>query len=412
MSRKRQHQAGSALKYSTQEERLLSIEDPTESVYKAQTLQEWCIAHGETYTLVADGGAEVGRLFTGEKTYISVFSPPLFFGRLSDTVILPESTFSCTADHKLVYQGLTHRDYAPSEDLGPFLVKNLGDDQYQLRIPDDMPVVEQECVFLGGRNNFGHFLNEGLMRWSVGKLIPYSDTLPVVIFRGLPRRFCEFLDLLDIPEERRILIDPGVPTRFKRVWRVSSPLYMGHSTAGTVPNWRPECVRYFHDQIRSRALVQDSPPEATDRPILYLVRGSAGWRRVLNEAEVIDCVQRYGGRPVAVDSLSAKEQVQLVGNARVLVSHAGAAPAISLFAPSDCVAVECLPPTVSNLFGPIAYAGCLGQPYHRVLCRISTPEEVLAAGLSIDSSRIFPRDSDYFIDCAALESILRSLPPG
>ena len=387
----------------------MSTADQTESVYKAQSLGEWCSAHNAPYTLLEAGGATVARLRLQSTVAfgVGVVSPPLFFGRLSDTVILPESTFSCTADHKLVYQGLTHRDYAPSEDLGPFLVKNLGDDQYQLRIPDDMPVVEQECVFLGGRNNFGHFITEALMRWVVGAQIPHSETLPVVVCRGLPARFYEFLDLVGVPQSRRILIDLEGPTRFKRVWRTSGPLFMGHIPSGKVPYWSPGGVKYFHNQVRSRALVQDSPAPMADRPIIYIARGPQRWRRVLNEAQVIDCIQRYGGRSVTLDGLSAKEQVELVGNARILVSHAGAAGAITLFAPLDCVVVECLPPTIIAFFGPMAYASCLGQPYHRILCRIAAPEEVRAAGLSINRDN--SRDADYFIDCNALESILKSL---
>ena len=55
----------------------------------------------------------------------------------------------------------------------------------------------------------------------------------------------------------------------------------------------------------------------------------------------------------------------------------------------------------------MAYAGCLRQPYHRILCRNATLEEVHAAGLSINRENSL--DSDYFIDCDALESILKSL---
>ena len=142
----------------------LSAANQTENVYKTQSLGEWCAAHHAPYTLSEAGGAIVARLWREKNLSIAILTPPVFFGRLSDTVILPMSTFSCTADHRLVYEGLTHRDYAVAEDLEPFLVKDLGDGQYRIRIPDNMPTVEQECVFLGGRNNFGHFITEALKR--------------------------------------------------------------------------------------------------------------------------------------------------------------------------------------------------------------------------------------------------------
>ena len=379
----------------------------SESTYKVQTLAEWCVANNEPYALIEAGG-ELARRFPGAHAgeFFDVQTPPVFVGRLSDTIILPVSTFNCTPDHALIYAGLTHRDYAPATDLGPFLVQVLSQSLCQLRIPNEMPVVEQECIFLGGRANFGHFIFESLARWAVGARIPGSDSLPVAIYDELPERFHEFLELAGIPKARHLRIDMNLPTRFKRVWRASGPLYMGTTPSSAQrPLWWPEGVRYIHSLVRSRAGLPNSAQSQSERPILYVARGPQKWRRILNEAEVIECVQRYGGTPITLDGLSAQEQVQLVGNARAMILHSGAANAISLFAPQDCAIVEFQPTSVSAYFGPLAYASCLGQPYRRIHCRVGTAEEAQAAGLAMNSVHSF--DADYWVDCQALDAALK-----
>ena len=93
----------------------MSAANETETVYQVQTLAEWCTAHNEPYTLVDPGGEIVRRYVVGkEGQTVDFFSPPVFFGRVPDSVILPVSTFSYTADHAIIYEGLTHRDYALS----------------------------------------------------------------------------------------------------------------------------------------------------------------------------------------------------------------------------------------------------------------------------------------------------------
>ena len=271
-----------------------------------------------------------------------------------------------------------------------------------------MPLEERECLFLGGRANFGHFLFESLVRWSVAAKVEQTAALPVAVYDGLPARFYEFLDLIGLPEARRILVDPDLPTRFKTVWRASSPLYTAvPPTGGRVVRWWPEGVRFTHDQIRHRAGLPDNAQPLSERPILYVARGPQKWRRILNEAEVIECVKKYGGTPITLDGLSAVEQVQLVGNARAMILHSGAASAVSIFAPRDCAIVEFQPPTVMAYFGPLSYASCLGQKYGRLPCRVATAEESRAAGVEVTSNYVF--DTDYWIDCNLLDSVLKGL---
>ncbi len=389
----------------------MSTPNETERAYKVQTLGEWCAANNEPYALLEAGG-ELVRRYPGAQAgeFFDIKTPPVFVGRLRDTVVLPVSTFNCTPDHALIYAGLTHRDYALASDLGPFLVQILSQSLCQLRIPNEMPVVEQECIFLGGRANFGHFIFESLARWALGARIPGSGSLPVAIYDGMPERFHEFLELAGIPRARHLRIDMNLPTRFKRVWRVSSPLYMGTTPTGAhAPLWWPKGVGFIHSQVRSGAGLPDGPSSLSERPILYVARGPQKWRRILNEAEVIECVKKYGGTPITLDGLSAQEQVRLVGNARAMILHSGAANAISLFAPQDCAIVEFQPTSVSAFFGPVAYASCLGQPYRRIHCRVATAEEALAAGFPMNSEYGF--DADYWVDCQALGAALKSLLP-
>jgi hypothetical protein len=111
--------------------------------------------------------------------------------------------------------------------------------------------------------------------------------------------------------------------------------------------------------LRRRLGVQDLRPKGER---LYISRSDARWRRVVNEDEVVECLRGEGFRPVRLENLSFREQVDLFSRAEYIVGPHGAGMANLLFAPVGARVVE--------LFAPRFIGACfygitivLGQPY-------------------------------------------------
>jgi capsular polysaccharide biosynthesis protein len=117
------------------------------------------------------------------------------------------------------------------------------------------------------------------------------------------------------------------------------------------------------------------------RSRLYIPRGKADWRRLINEQEVVAVLERHGFEIVDFGTLTAIDQIRKVANADAIVSVLGAGSAITAFSPPDCVQIQLSTPKIVGTLGTVAYAAIFGQPYARINGEAVTPEEVAAAGL-------------------------------
>jgi capsular polysaccharide biosynthesis protein len=88
--------------------------------------------------------------------------------------------------------------------------------------------------------------------------------------------------------------------------------------AAPTGNYRPSLMRLLRKRFREYF----GSGQAERR--IYISRASATRRRIANEAEVLALLARYDYEPVILEDLPLKEQVLLVGSARVLVGNHGA----------------------------------------------------------------------------------------
>jgi capsular polysaccharide biosynthesis protein len=116
-------------------------------------------------------------------------------------------------------------------------------------------------------------------------------------------------------------------------------------------HWRCECLVAFNpsaehgmptqwgiDYIRTTILA--SIPRRTLRNRIYITRKLARGRKVKNESEVFEFLEKHGFRKVALESLSFLEQVELFASAEAVIGPHGAGFTNVLFAPRDCIVVE------------------------------------------------------------------------
>ena len=97
---------------------------------------------------------------------------------------------------------------------------------------------------------------------------------------------------------------------------------------------------------------------------IYVKRGNATRRRVINEAEVIDLLEQYGFQAVEMDNKTVKEQAETFANAEAIVAPHGAALTNLLFAQSNTKVIEIFPDGfINNCFYVLANYGNLNYFY-------------------------------------------------
>lgn len=367
---------------------------PAADVYRLSTLEAWCRQHDEPYGVPVAPAPRItmniDRPGVAAPLTFHYNRPAMYFGRLREATILPPAGYICTPDGAVIHRGLTHHNGKPLNAIGPFLQEARSDGSFRLSLEPRGPTVKEECVFFGGSDNFGHFITENLLRLSLRKWVPDVADLPIAVYRHLPARFLEFLDLIGYPSTRRIQIAGGVATRFDKVWILSSPMFRESDTSD-VEIWpealttlRADVARCFRNIGRSR-------------PRLYVGRRNVRWRRMVNQDEIVGVLRSFGVEEIDLQPLSARDQIASVSNAEIIVTEFGAGAAITAFSPPDCIVIELAPPNFTAFFGPPVFAAVMGQMIYRITGRVATPDERSASGLpGAEVPHAF--DRDYVMD--------------
>jgi len=373
--------------------------------YQAVTLREWCDGREKPFIQIAWPRRMDRRVrpipgYQDAGYAIADFhSPEIFCGYVHDAQLMPGSSVVCTSDGFLIRERMHFADQMPLPGVG-YLGKDQ-DRRYVIEIGAGQ-VVDHGCVFIGGAVNFGHFILESLLRLAVLEWAPALKALPVVVYDDLPDRFYEALVLLGYPHARRIEVSRNIPLTLKSAWFVSAPAY--HAGPAAKPELWPESVW----ALRTR-LAYLFKPSAKKRLRLFLPRGNAKWRRLVNESapEMQALWRKFDITPVVLHELSVADQIAVVANAELIVTAPGAGSQITTFAPLDCAIVEIASPNMTGLFGPLAMAVMLDQPYFRFSARPAAPGEAEAAGLGANPSTA-EIDRDYAVDVAPLDAVLQA----
>jgi capsular polysaccharide biosynthesis protein len=172
-------------------------------------------------------------------------------------------------------------------------------------------------------SNYFHWLTEVLPK------LQFVD--PAVYRVALPADYPAFArHSLAIFKPREVLLVPA-----RRAISAMDVTVVGNPVSG----------QYVTNHLRwlTTTLKGSFGPAAEDMERVYITRGNARMRRVLNEDDVVGALTDYGFRVVDPMHLSFQEQVQGFGGCSVLVSLHGAALANSLFMPTGSRLLELYP---------------------------------------------------------------------
>ncbi len=254
--------------------------------------------------------------------------------------------------------------------------------------------IEDECIFLGGMGveitpegpshllpggiNFGHFIFEYLNRLAIFDACGLLQKLPVVVYDFIPKRWLGFLELLGIPEHRLIRIPTTETPAYRKVWVSSACHY--RSSEGPYHMWGEGL--YW---LRARLWNAVGGPQLAARRRIYLGRGAAIWRKISNEGEVKQLLAAYGFEFPAMDQMTAREQVEMMSGAEIVIAAAGAGTCVTQFAPSHCIVILLAPRGVSGIWGGQAAATHLRQVYKWIECEPEENAEFQRENLSGDN---------------------------
>ena len=177
-------------------------------------------------------------------------------------------------------------------------------------------------VFSLSGENFWHFLYDCIPRIYSAMLARPDEKLTVLVPDSLPDAFRELLACV-LPENfDTIYIPIG---SWIKVDHLVMPSYVSRCENGFLPGDYYQYIRQCVFKQYEIAPV-DNPTER-----IYISRSQAKHRRILNEDEIVECLATYGFKPVVLETLSLREQVELFTKAEVIVSPHGAGLATTLF---------------------------------------------------------------------------------
>jgi len=188
-----------------------------------------------------------------------------------------------------------------------------------------------------GDGNYYHFLHDVVPRLALLDRCPEAGKPDVWYVPRRTRFQRELLELLDLPENR--LVDAGAVPHL-RAERLLVP---------TLPDLDLNHPAWATQYLRDRLLPAGARPIAGRR--IYVTRGAAPHTRILlDEAEVLASLDRFGFERIDPGAMSVVEQIRAFAEAELILAPHGAALANLAFAGAGATVVE--------LFAPDFVQGC------------------------------------------------------
>lgn len=249
--------------------------------------------------------------------------------------------------------------------------------------PEPAVRVEDECILVGGDDNYSHWLFRDLL-----KLAALEDALlegyPWLLNSDLKSYQLEYLDLLGVPPHRRRLVSRGEVITCDQL--IVPALLTSKRAIATGIDWL---------RRRFAALCV---PQAQAQALVYVSRADAAYRHVLNEDELVSALAGLGFEVVVPGRCSVREQIRAFSSAKLIVAVHGAALTNMVYAPAHAAYVEVVSSALARMDDFRRIAGARGQRMSTVVCERYAPH----------AQAIHP-NSDYYADIPAVMTAVERL---
>ena len=235
---------------------------------------------------------------------------------------------------------------------GPrLLVSSSGTDSYDGR-----------HLLVGNSENFGHWLLNHFSRLRHAEEEPALREAPLIVGDDIRPVHRQCLIRAGIAPEQLVYLRRGRIASFGELW-VPSLLFCGlagRDGMGGGLYWSSEAITFVRRRLRL---------DFSARPMrrIFVGRKDARWRRLINEAEIVEMLGRFGFETVDPGAMSLDEQIELAASAQIIVGAFGAGMNLLLFAPEGTPVVELKYDLEGVMDINWALTGTLRQPHHEII---------------------------------------------
>ncbi len=375
------------------------VEPPLPAPYRRlRTIESWCHEFDLPRTIVEPAQlieVPVTRIFGQPWTQVRTPTqvPPVALAEVHDVDVVGGESLLLPVSGRAIIYDLPLRYREDRVDVTSSTLRyRLGDDALVTRGPAAEQALERG-IFLCGQStgNYYHWLFEHLPKLRALTADARYDDWPLLVDAGLHPNLRAALNRLNCARRPIIEIAPGMRQRVQRLLvpesGVTMPLDFRSGTTVQADDilFAPRALAY----LRSGLLPVTVTPAGHRR--LYLRRGPAGYRRLLNEPAIEAEFIAQGFEVVQTGTMDLDEQIATFAAAEMIAGPTGAAMANMAFAPTDCRLLVLYYPAVpffyfSNL------AATLGQ---NLMYLLGTPEELsntigYQLDFTVDPGRVAP----------------------
>ncbi|WP_448192542.1 glycosyltransferase 61 family protein [Azospirillum sp. sgz301742] len=312
---------------------------------------EVCRALGWPYHQVAP--PRPCRLVTDDNREHFLSLPEAFLARADDAEIVPLNYAVIADGDSLLLDGLNTSSRV-SLTMMPHVVAHAPDDRMLLDLAVPAYTIGEEAILLGGGPNWSHGVLDWTSKLAVLEHFPNLDGLPILVAPDMLGSILDLMALMGVERERIRRLPAGESVRARRLWIPS----LTHIYQFNAP---------LHlESLRRRLAGPIAEGMARPRRRIFLSRRKAGYRTLVNEAEVLAALAPLGVEAVVAEDLSMAEQIALFASAELIVGPIGGGSAAVAFAPPGAAYVELVHRRIAIPQYGILTA-MLGQRYRQIV---------------------------------------------
>ena len=184
----------------------------------------------------------------------------------------------------------------------------------------------EKAFFLGGTDNFGHWIFEFLPKllWYKKYLFDSGIDIPIIIDSEIPERWLEVVEALNIPKAKLLKETLGTTLEVEE-------LYICGSSFSKSLDMKTNYVR-VQDCVELRTIFREYYklhliPKSVD--ILFETRRNARWRKIINEEHLIDKIKNELKLKVELfypEIMSFEDQLKLLQKSHCFVGKGASLP--------------------------------------------------------------------------------------
>ena len=249
-----------------------------------------------------------------------------------------------------------------------------------------------EVFFLGGTDNFGHWIFEFLPKliWYKKYLFNLGSHIPILVGDDVPDRWLESGEALGIPKENFLRVNLG------KTFNVEKLYICGASVSKDI---KEEFNQVRIDDISELRVVYRNYyklnllPKSTD--VLIETRQNARWRKIQNEQFILQRMEKELNLKVEKfipEQMSFKEQLEKIQSTKMFIGTGASLP-ISYFMSKDSVLCEVRHTTGRGMATNIG-SRIFRIPYYRpatTVTETNTGSNIMDADLIIDEDDFFKK---------------------